>query len=100
MPASSTALYFQGTSEVNGGLGTVFGDGLRCAGGTVVRLGTKTNAGGSSQYPSGTDVSISVRGSNVGGNVRTYQAWYRNIAAFCTPGAFNLTNGVETTWQP
>jgi hypothetical protein len=45
-------------------------------------------------------VSISVRGSNVGGNVRTYQAWYRNIAAFCTTDTFNLTNGVETTWQP
>jgi hypothetical protein len=100
MPASSTALYFQGTSEVNGGAGATFGDGLRCAGGTVVRLGTKTNAGGTSQYPSGADPSISVRAGNVAGDVRTYQCWYRNSAAFCSAETFNLTNGVETTWQP
>jgi hypothetical protein len=100
MPATSTALYFQGSAMVLGGLGATFGDGLRCAGGTTVRLGTKTNAGGASQYPSGTDVPISVRGSNASGAVRTYQCWYRNIASFCTGATFNLTNAVETTWQP
>jgi hypothetical protein len=30
---------------------------------------------------------------------RTYQCWYRNAAAFCTPSTFNLTNGVLITWQ-
>ena len=44
MPSSS-ALYFQGTMELAGGLGTAFGDGLRCAGGSVIRLGTKGNGG-------------------------------------------------------
>jgi subtilisin-like proprotein convertase family protein len=99
MPSSS-ALYFQGTTQINGGLGTVFGDGLRCAGGTVIRLGTKTNVGGSSTYPSGADVPISIKGANVAGGVRNYQCWYRNAAAFCTPSTFNLTNGVQTTWIP
>jgi hypothetical protein len=79
----------------------VFGDGLRCAGGTVIRLSTETNDGtGASQYPSGADAPISVRGSNSAGAVRTYQGWYRNAAAFCTSDTFNVTNGVETTWQP
>jgi hypothetical protein len=32
--------------------------------------------------------------------VRTYQCWYRNAAAFCQPATFNLTNGIQTTWQP
>jgi hypothetical protein len=32
--------------------------------------------------------------------VRTYQAWYRNAAAFCTASTFNLTNGVQLTWGP
>ncbi len=99
MPNSS-ALYFQGTSQTSGGSGAVFGDGLRCAGGTVVRLGTKTNAAGSSSYPVGADLHISVRGGDSAGNVRTYQCWYRNAAAFCTPSTFNLTNGVQTTWIP
>jgi hypothetical protein len=98
MPNSS-ALYFQGTSQTAGGAGTVFGDGLRCAGGTVIRLGTKTNVGGASSYPAGS-TPISIKGANSAGNVRTYQCWYRNAAAFCTPSTFNLTNGVQTTWQP
>ncbi|MBL8861061.1 MAG: hypothetical protein JNK02_03535 [Planctomycetes bacterium] len=99
MPNSS-ALYFQGTSQAGGGLGVVFGDGLRCAGGSIIRLGTKNNVAGTSQYPAVGDTSISVRGLNVAGNVRTYQCWYRNAAAFCTPDTFNLTNGLQTTWAP
>jgi hypothetical protein len=42
-----------------------------------------------------------VRGSvPAGGGVRTYQAWYRNAAAFCSAATFNLTNAVEVTWTP
>jgi len=98
MPNSS-ALYFQGTTQLSGGAGTAFGDGLRCAGGTITRLGTKTNAGGASSYPNGSQP-ISIRGNNVAGNVRTYQCWYRNAAAFCTPSTFNLTNGLQIPWSP
>ncbi|MBL8863869.1 MAG: hypothetical protein JNK02_17905 [Planctomycetes bacterium] len=97
MPNSS-ALYFQGTTQLNGGLGSVFGDGLRCAGGSIIRLGTKANAGGASLYPGGGDPSVSVRGLISAPGVRTYQVWYRNAAAFCAPETFNLTNGVEITW--
>jgi hypothetical protein len=99
MPNSS-ALYFQGTTQTSAGAGAGFGDGLRCASGTIIRLGTKVNAGGISSYPTGTDVPISVRGVNISGGARTYQCWYRNAAAFCTTSTFNLTNGVSTTWQP
>jgi hypothetical protein len=99
MPNSS-ALYFQGTAPQNGGLGSVFGDGLRCAGGTVVRLATKTNASGASQYPGTGDPSVSVRGMVVAPGVRAYQVWYRNAAVFCTPDTFNLTNGLSVTWGP
>jgi hypothetical protein len=96
MPNSS-ALYFQGTTQVNNGAGAVFGDGLRCAGGTVIRLGTKTNVGGASSYPSGS-TPISIKGNNAAGNTRTYQCWYRNAAVFCTTSTFNLTNGLSVTW--
>jgi hypothetical protein len=99
MPNSS-ALYFQGTTQQNGGLGSLFGDGLRCAGGSVIRLGTKTNVGGQSQYPVGGDLSVSVRGNVVAPGTRTYQCWYRNAAAFCTASTFNLSNGMSIAWQP
>jgi hypothetical protein len=99
MPNAS-ALYFQGTQSVNGSLGAAFGDGLRCVGGFNVRLGTKTNAGGSSMYPNTGDPSVSVRGSCAAGNVRFYQCWYRNPATFCTAETFNLSNGIQVTWLP
>ena len=99
MPNSS-ALYFQGSSQSGAGLGVAFGDGLRCAAGTVIRLGTKTNAGGDSQYPTGADQSVSVRGAVTAGATRNYQVWYRNAAAFCTASTFNLTNGYSITWAP
>jgi hypothetical protein len=93
-------LYFQGTSQSGGGAGAVFGDGLRCAGGTIVRLSTAINSGGASQYPTGAQASVSVRGQVAAPGVREYQVWYRNAAPFCTPSTFNLTNGQEITWAP
>jgi hypothetical protein len=94
MPNSS-CLYFQGTTQI----GVAFGDGLRCAGGAVTRLATKTNAGGASQYPAAGDLPIHVKGGVAAPGTRTYQVWYRNAASFCTPATFNLTNGVLITWQ-
>jgi len=99
MPNSS-ALYFQGSMQTASGAGSVFGDGLRCAGGTVIRLGTVANVGGGSSYPSGAQVPVSIKGMVSSGDVRTYQVWYRNAAAFCTPSTFNLSNGVEVPWGP
>jgi len=99
MPNSS-ALYFQGTASAGSGLGVVFGDGLRCAGGSVIRLGTQFNAGGVSTYPGPGDQAVSVRGLDAAGDARTYQVWYRNAASFCAPETFNLTNGVSLTWAP
>ncbi len=98
MPNSS-ALYFQGTTQSGGGAGTVFGDGKRCASGTVIRLGTKTNSVGQSTYPEILDQPISIRGGiTFGPQTRTYQVWYRNAASFCTADTFNLTNGVSVVW--
>jgi hypothetical protein len=97
MPDSS-ALYFQGTAQQAGGAGVTFGDGLRCAGGSVIRLGTKLNVSGASHYPDAGDQAISLRGQIATPSMRTYQVWYRNAAAYCTPSTFNLSNGLEVTW--
>jgi hypothetical protein len=100
MPNSS-ALYFQGTSQAAAGAGTTFGDGLRCVAGSVIRLGTKTDATNASRYPEPGDLSVSVRGAIPGaGRTRHYQVWYRNAAAYCTADTFNLTNGVTVAWTP
>ena len=96
--ANSAALYFQGTAEQNAGLGSAFGDGLRCAAGSVLRLGTKTNAAGASSYPGPADLQIGFYVTAPG--TRTYQVWYRNAAAFCAAETFNLTNGLRVVWAP
>jgi hypothetical protein len=94
------ALYFQGSAQQAGGAGLAFGDGLLCAGGAIVRLGVKFNAGGASAWPSMGDPLLSVAGLVAVGDVRDYQAWYRDAATYCTSATFNLTNGLAITWGP
>jgi hypothetical protein len=98
--SSSVVLFFQGTQQASGGQGSVFGDGLRCAGGSIVRLHSVQASGGVAQFPGPSDPQLHVAGQvPLGGGVRTYQVWYRNAAAFCTPSTFNLTNGLQIAWQ-
>lgn len=97
MPPTATCLFFQGTTQVY----TTFGDGTRCAGGTTIRLGIKTAAGGVAAYPTGADARVSVKGLlPAAGGRRYYQVWYRDSASYCTASSFNLTNGYAATWLP
>jgi hypothetical protein len=95
---NSSVLFFQGTIQQNAGAGAAFGDGKRCAGGTVIRLGTKSAVANTASYPGAGDPSVSVRGMILAPGVRTYQGWYRNAATYCTTATFNLTNGIEIAW--
>jgi len=98
MPNSS-ALYFQGTSQQNGGAGSIFGDGLRCTAGSVVRLGVRANSANSSSLPSGGSPPLSIAGGIGAPTTAHYQVWYRNSAAFCSASTFNLTNGLSVAWH-
>lgn len=96
-------LYFQGTVALNGGQGNAFGDGLRCVGGTLVRLGFVVAASGASTIPTAsgpTSAPLSVAGGVVPGSTLHYQLWYRDSAAFCTGATYNLTNAVKVLWAP
>ena len=101
LPLAGT-LFFQGTTRQNGGNGNAFGDGLRCAGGSVFRLGTIGAMGvpgsGVASYPGTGDPPITLKGHVTSSGTRTYQACYRSAEQFCTPASFNLTNGLEITW--
>jgi len=98
MPATVSCIYLQGDANTQ----SVFGDGVRCAGGTLLRLRTRSNVGGASFFPDSTDtITLSQRGGvTVGsGATRYYQTYYRNSAPlFCPPETFNVTNGVTVTW--
>lgn len=92
------ALLFQGTQPLAGGLGLGLGDGLLCAGGSVVRLRVLVPGGeGSASYPAAGDVPLGVLGGVQAGDVRRYQVWYRDATGPCGSG-FNLTHGLEVVW--
>jgi hypothetical protein len=87
-----TALVFR-SNALDPASPVVFGDGLRCLATTpLVRLAATTAAGGTSTHAFG-------HGAMVGGGDFLYQIWYRNQpAGYCTPLAFNLSNGLRITW--
>lgn len=91
-------LYFQGTVSL---VGSAFGDGLLCSGGTTTRLGIKQNTNGWSTFPLPGDAPISqAAGVPPAGGMRVYQVWYRNSEVFCTSAGHNMSNGTAVTWTP
>lgn len=99
--SNSFATFFQGTTNANGGLGVVFGDGLLCTSGSLLRLGTKLASQGHVLYPTGADLPVSLRGAiGAPGITAYYQAIYRDPFTFCTSATFNTTNAVRVVWAP
>lgn len=95
------ALYFQGTTALGAGHGIVFGGGLLCVGGSIVRLAVKFNSGNGSTYPAPGDASIHAAGNVTTPGEVLYQIWYRDVGLVCVPSqTFNLTNAVRVLWQP
>jgi hypothetical protein len=77
-----------------------FGDGHRCIGGQLIRIGHHDLTNGGASYPQAGDPPISIRGSvPANGGVRYYQAAYRNNGGPCGTG-LNITNGVSVVWTP
>jgi probable HAF family extracellular repeat protein len=102
---TSLSIFLQGDAASASGI--VFGDGVRCAAGHLLRLASKNAAGGTVQYPGPSDPSITARLAALGfpipsGATRYYQTYYRDPSTtFCPapPGdTFNISNGVAITW--
>lgn len=94
LPPNVPVLLFVGTGVVNGGLGAVFGDGLRCVAGSVTRLGIRfADGAGTASWGPGYAAQLGV----TAGDTRYFQARYRNNAGPCGTG-FNLTNGLQITF--
>ena len=96
MPSTVSAIYLKGDQGL--ATGVVFGDGIRCVDGNLIRLGTSGIGGGNASYPAPAQLPIAVRGGVSVPGTRYYQTYYRNAAAYCTPATFNVTNGVAVLW--
>ncbi len=96
LPTNTPCLLFQGTTQLTG---AVFGEGLRCAGGFVVRMGVQSANANDVLFPAPGDPALSVRGAvPFEGASRTYQIWYRDSSPFCGTSNYNFTNGVHVLW--
>lgn len=91
-------LYFQGNNAVGAGAGVFFGDGLRCAGNSVVRLGVANSDATGTSSTTAFPAPISVKGNVGAGDLRYYQLWYRDPQGSPCGAQFNLTNGYSIQW--
>jgi hypothetical protein len=102
---TAPSIFLQGDANVFAG--AVFGDGIRCAGGILKRIGLKSAVGGTVVYPQAGDPGIRARSAALGdtipnGSVRYYQVYYRDPdPVFCpvpTGNTWNASNGIVVTW--
>jgi hypothetical protein len=100
---TATSILLQGT----GGTPSVqFGQGVRCVGGTLLRLYVKTAAAGAVTFPGAGDPTISARCAEIGSpiaatNMRAYAVYYRDATVLGGCGAentFNVSQSMATTW--
>lgn len=103
---TATTILLQGS--IANPTGVVFGQGIRCAVGTLKRLFTKNAVGGSIEAPSPTDQRTSAKSAALGdtilaGSNRSYLAYYRDptVLGGCPAGStFNATQTISVTWGP
>jgi YVTN family beta-propeller protein len=103
--SSALTIFLQGDADAP--LGIVFGDGVRCAAGSLKRLGSKNAVNGSTSYPQAGDLSITAKSAALGdtivsGTTRYYQAYYRDPSqTWCASpsgNTWNAGNAVAILW--
>lgn len=90
-------IFFQGDAQLGGGLGIPFGDGLRCAGGSIRRLQVRIAAADGSVQST---AALAATGGAQPGQQLAYQWWYRDATGSPCGSGFNVSSGVLVTWQP
>jgi hypothetical protein len=99
MPPGTSGTCFQGTALF--APPAVYGDGLLCVTGTLLRLGTQFAPTGDIDWPIPAIGSISVAGGvSPSGATHYYQVVYRDSPSFCTPATFNVTSAERLIWVP
>jgi hypothetical protein len=100
---SSLSIFLSGNANAMSGV--IFGDGVRCAAGSLKRLYVHNASAGGVIAPVGADASVSVRSSALGDTIhacqtRFYQVYYRDANLGFCPGGFNIGSGLKVTWLP
>jgi len=95
LPANKPSLLFAGPNLLAPGI--LFGDGLRCTGGQLARLGVRTSsATGTANWAP----SLAGLGGWSSGDTRYFQVWFRDpVGGACGQG-FNTSAGVQVDFIP
>lgn len=93
-PGGVSGIFFAGTTQITGGNGNPFGDGLRCVGGPVTRIQTVIANGAGTAVSS---INVAARVGATVGSTNTIQYWYRDTTGPCG-NLFNFSHGLEITW--
>jgi CHRD domain len=93
----ANSIFIQGSNVPVGPF--AFGDGLRCIGGTLRRLGVVPVSGGNASLGTSGTTPIHTLGQVIPGSYG-YQVYFRDPQSFCTSLTYNITNGVQVTWVP
>ena len=101
---NALTLFLQGDAQIPG---VVFGDGVRCVGGSSRRLYSVAATGTVARAPVPGYLPLGLQSAALGdpivtGTSRWYQAWYRDAdASFCAApqgGLSNVSSGVRVDW--
>jgi hypothetical protein len=103
--ATALSILLQGNQDLV--TPVIFGDGLRCVGGTLKRLYSASASGGAVVFPPPGGLSVSAQSAALGdpilpGSARSYQTYYRDAnLGFCAfpPGnTWNVGNAQRVIW--
>jgi len=101
-PISNSSMFFQANNNQDGN-GLFLGDGIRCAGGGLIRLKVKlTDASG---YADSSPMVVTTRSASLGhtitaGETLYYQWWFRDSNGSPCTNESNTSNGYLITWAP
>ena len=97
LPLFQFAILYAGAGPQQLGLGTPFGDGLRCVSGSLLRYPVMSSG------PTGSTLTSLLVGQSAGlivpGTTLCFQGWYRDFGGACQSGA-NLSNAIAITFSP
>lgn len=107
-PPTALSIFNQGDALTNPATGVVFGQGVRCVGGSLKRLYVKSASGGVAVAPGGGDPSVHMRSAALGdtiiaGSSRYYYVYYRQtlVLGGCpSASTFNTTQSIRAIWAP
>ncbi len=98
MPSGQVGVLLAGVNALNGGSGIHFGDGLRCVGGSLQRLGVRNvDAQGTASWGPG----LGTLGGWVSGETRHFQLWFRDpLNPLPCEGIRNTSNAYAIDFGP